>query len=127
MVTGPVVLLASELCRQIIRCKPAVLVLFDVSEFALYSIERELNAVKRRFGYQCTIKPVLGSVQQQKLLEQVMTNFQVQTVYHAAAYKHVPLVEYNMVEGVRNNIFGTWACAEAAISAKVENFVLDLN
>jgi FlaA1/EpsC-like NDP-sugar epimerase len=67
---------------------------------------------------------VLGSVQQQKLLEQVMSNFQVQTVYHAAAYKHVPLVEYNMVEGVRNNVFGTWACAEAAIAAKVENFVL---
>lgn len=124
MVTGAGGSIGSELCRQIIRCKPDVLVLFDVSEFALYSIERELNAVKRRFGYHCTIKPVLGSVQQQKLLEQVMTNFQVQTVYHAAAYKHVPLVEYNMVEGVRNNIFGTWACAEAAISAKVENFVL---
>lgn len=124
MVTGAGGSIGSELCRQIIRCKPDVLVLFDVSEFALYSIERELNAVKRRFGYHCAIKPVLGSVQQQKLLEQVMTNFQVQTVYHAAAYKHVPLVEYNMVEGVRNNVFGTWACAEAAIAAKVENFVL---
>ena len=124
MVTGAGGSIGSELCRQIIRCKPDVLVLFDVSEFALYSIERELNAVKRRFGYQCAIKPVLGSVQQQKLLEQVMTNFQVKTVYHAAAYKHVPLVEYNMVEGVRNNVFGTWACAEAAIAAKVENFVL---
>lgn len=124
MVTGAGGSIGSELCRQIICCKPEVLVLFDVSEFALYSIERELNAVKRRFGYPCTIKPVLGSVQQQKLLEQVMTNFQVQTVYHAAAYKHVPLVEYNMVEGVRNNVFGTWACAEAAITAKVENFVL---
>lgn len=124
MVTGAGGSIGSELCRQIIRCKPDVLVLFDVSEYALYSIERELNTVKRRLGYQCAIKPVLGSVQQQKLLEQVMTNFQVQTVYHAAAYKHVPLVEYNMVEGVRNNVFGTWACAEAAISAKVENFVL---
>ncbi|MBU1619101.1 MAG: polysaccharide biosynthesis protein [Gammaproteobacteria bacterium] len=124
MVTGAGGSIGSELCRQIIRCKPDMLVLFDVSEFALYSIERELNAVKRRFGYQCAIKPVLGSVQQQKLLEQVMTNFQVHTVYHAAAYKHVPLVEYNMVEGVRNNVFGTWACAEAAITAKVENFVL---
>lgn len=124
MVTGAGGSIGSELCRQIIRCKPNVLVLFDVSEFALYSIERELNAVKRRFGYHCAIKPVLGSVQQQKLLEQVMTNFQVQTVYHAAAYKHVPLVEYNTVEGVRNNVFGTWACAEAAIAAKVENFVL---
>jgi len=124
MVTGAGGSIGSELCRQIIRCKPDALVLFDVSEFALYSIERELNAVKRRFGYHCDIKPVLGSVQQQKLLEQVMTNFQVQTVYHAAAYKHVPLVEYNTVEGVRNNVFGTWACAEAAIAAKVENFVL---
>jgi FlaA1/EpsC-like NDP-sugar epimerase len=124
MVTGAGGSIGSELCRQIIRCKPDVLVLFDVSEFALYSIERELNAVKRRFGYHCAIKPVLGSVQQQKLLEQVMSNFQVQTVYHAAAYKHVPLVEYNTVEGVRNNVFGTWACAEAAIAAKVENFVL---
>lgn len=124
MVTGAGGSIGSELCRQIIRCKPRILVLFDVSEYALYSIERELNALKRRFGYSCTVKPVLGSVQQQKLLEQVMTNFQVQTVYHAAAYKHVPLVEYNMVEGVRNNVFGTWACAEAAIAAKVENFVL---
>ncbi|KKL00421.1 polysaccharide biosynthesis protein [Rheinheimera mesophila] len=124
MVTGAGGSIGSELCRQIVRCKPAVLILFDVSEFALYSIERELNAVKRRFGYACVIKPVLGSVQQQKLLEQVMTNFQVNTVYHAAAYKHVPLVEYNMVEGVRNNVFGTWACAEAAIAAKVEHFVL---
>ena len=124
MVTGAGGSIGSELCRQIIRCKPDVLVLFDVSEFALYSIERELNAVKRRLGCHCVIKPVLGSVQQQKLLEQVMTSFQVQTVYHAAAYKHVPLVEYNMVEGVRNNVFGTWACAEAAITAKVENFVL---
>jgi FlaA1/EpsC-like NDP-sugar epimerase len=124
MVTGAGGSIGSELCRQIIRCKPDVLVLFDVSEFALYSIERELNAVKRRFGYQCAIKPVLGSVQQQKLLEQLMINFQVHTVYHAAAYKHVPLVEYNMVEGVRNNVFGTWACAEAAIAAKVEHFVL---
>ncbi len=124
MVTGAGGSIGSELCRQIVRCKPAVLILFDVSEFALYSIEHELNAVKRRFGYACVIKPVLGSVQQQKLLEQVMTNFQVNTVYHAAAYKHVPLVEYNMVEGVRNNVFGTWACAEAAIAAKVEHFVL---
>ncbi|MDR7119327.1 FlaA1/EpsC-like NDP-sugar epimerase [Rheinheimera soli] len=124
MVTGAGGSIGSELCRQIIRCKPDVLVLFDVSEFALYSIERELNAVKRRFGFDCVIKPVLGSTQQQKLLEQIMTGFQVQTVYHAAAYKHVPLVEYNMVEGVRNNVFGTWACAEAAIAAKVESFVL---
>ncbi len=124
MVTGAGGSIGSELCRQIIRCKPDVLVLFDVSEFALYSIERELNALKRRFGYSCAIKPVLGSVQQQKLLEQVMTNFRVNTVYHAAAYKHVPLVEFNMVEGVRNNVFGTWACAEAAIAAKVEHFVL---
>ena len=124
MVTGAGGSIGSELCRQIIRCKPEVLVLFDVSEFALYSIERELNALIRRFGYHCAIKPVLGSVQQQKLLEQIMLNFRVQTVYHAAAYKHVPLVEYNMVEGVRNNVFGTWACAEAAIAAKVENFVL---
>lgn len=124
MVTGAGGSIGSELCRQIIRCKPDVLVLFDVSEYALYSIERELSAIKRRFGFHCTIKPVIGSVQQQKLLEQVMKGFHVQTVYHAAAYKHVPLVEYNMVEGVRNNVFGTWACAEAAIEAKVENFVL---
>lgn len=124
MVTGAGGSIGAELCRQIIRCKPTILVLFDVSEFALYSIERELNALKRRYGYQCSLKPVIGSVQQQKLLEQVMLGFQVQTVYHAAAYKHVPLVEYNMVEGVRNNVFGTWACAEAAIAAKVESFVL---
>lgn len=124
MVTGAGGSIGAELCRQILRCKPDVLVLFEVSEYALYLIDRELSALKRSFGYSCKLKPVIGSVQQQKLLEQVMKNFQVQTVYHAAAYKHVPLVEYNMVEGVRNNVFGTWACAEAAIAAKVENFVL---
>lgn len=120
MVTGAGGSIGSELCRQIFKVNPRVLVLFDISEFALYQIERELSSL----GASIPIKAVLGSVQHRKLLERVMQRFSVQTVYHAAAYKHVPLVEFNMVEGVRNNVFGTLSCAEAAISSNVETFVL---
>ena len=124
MVTGSGGSIGSELCRQIILNKPQKLVLFESSEYALYSIERELNALCRRRLIECTIAPLLGSVQNLHRVESAMSAFNVQTVYHAAAYKHVPLVEYNVVEGVRNNIFGTWHSAEAAINAGVETFVL---
>lgn len=124
MVTGAGGSIGSELCRQIILCNPKKLVLFELSEFGLYSIEQELANTIRRENLDTQLIPVMGSVQRQKRLEMVMRTFEVNTVYHAAAYKHVPLVEYNVVEGVRNNVFGTWYAAEAAIAAGVETFVL---
>lgn len=124
MVTGAGGSIGSELCRQIIRCKPAQLVLFELSEYGLYAIDKELQEISQQEGLQVEIVPLLGSVQRQHRLQAVMSTFQIQTVYHAAAYKHVPLVEYNVVEGVRNNVFGTLYCAQAAIQAKVETFVL---
>lgn len=124
MVTGAGGSIGAELCRQIVRCKPAKLVLFEISEYALYTIDKELNELCQHEGIDLDIVPLLGSVQRQNRLSTIMSNFQIQTVYHAAAYKHVPLVEYNVVEGVRNNIFGTLYSAQAAIEAGVETFVL---
>lgn len=124
MVTGAGGSIGSELCRQIIRNKPKTLVLFELSEFCLYQIDRELSLIVEAEGLGIQIIPLLGSVQRINRLSKVMESFQVQTVYHAAAYKHVPLVEYNVVEGVRNNVFGTNYTARAAIEAKVESFVL---
>jgi FlaA1/EpsC-like NDP-sugar epimerase len=124
MVTGAGGSIGSELCRQIIRLNPVKLVLFDLSEFALYSIDKELNEYKKSISSDVQIIPLMGSVQRINRIETVMKSFAVQTVYHAAAYKHVPLVEHNVVEGVRNNVFGTYCAAKAAINAKVETFVL---
>jgi FlaA1/EpsC-like NDP-sugar epimerase len=124
MVTGAGGSIGSELCRQILHCEPTVLVLFELSEFGLYSIEQELSSLIKQQELDIKLIPVMGTVQRRSRLETVMKAFKVQTVYHAAAYKHVPLVEYNVVEGVRNNVFGTWYAAEAAISAGVETFVL---
>lgn len=124
MVTGAGGSIGSELCRQIVQQQPKMLVLFEMSEFVLYQIDQELTNWCREKDCPIRIIPVMASVQRQNRLEAVMTAFGVQTVYHAAACKHVPLVEYNVVEGVRNNVFGTWRAAEAAINCGVETFVL---
>ncbi|WP_139685727.1 polysaccharide biosynthesis protein [Vibrio tasmaniensis] len=124
MVTGAGGSIGSELCRQILKQQPKTLVLFEVSEFGLYQIDRELSLITESEGYDIEIVPLLGSVQRPHRLLTSMKSFGVQTVYHAAAYKHVPLVEYNVVEGVRNNIYGTYYTANAAIEAGVESFVL---
>lgn len=124
MVTGAGGSIGSELCRQIIKNKPKQLVLFELSEFALYQIDRELTAYAQAEGLNVDIVPLLGSVQRINRLSASMKAFNVETVYHAAAYKHVPLVEYNVVEGVRNNVFGTFYTAKAAIEAGVASFVL---
>jgi UDP-N-acetylglucosamine 4,6-dehydratase len=124
MVTGAGGSIGSELCRQIIRHRPRVLVLFEQSEFSLYAIERELSAINRVEGLAVELHPLLGNVSHRRRCESAMRAFGVQTVYHAAAYKHVPLVEHNVIEGVQNNVFGTWHTAEAAIAAGVERFVL---
>jgi len=124
LVTGAGGSIGSELCRQILKQRPKALVLYELSEFALYAIERELTQICQQQGIGAEIIPVIGTVQRRNRIETVLKAFTVDTVYHAAAYKHVPLVEYNMVEGVRNNVFGTWHTAEAAISAGVKQFVL---
>jgi len=124
MVTGAGGSIGSELCRQIIRHKPKVLVLFEQSEFCLYAIERELEAINRIENLNVQVHPLLGSVVHRRRCEVVMRAFSIQTVYHAAAYKHVPLVEHNVIEGLQNNVFGTAHAAEAAIAAGVERFVL---
>src|SRR5690554_942256 len=124
MVTGAGGSIGSELCRQIIRHRPKSLVLFEQCEFTLYTIERELSHINQVEDLGVCIQPLLGNVAHRRRCEMVMRTFEVETVYHAAAYKHVPLVEHNVIEGVQNNIFGTLHAAEAAISAGVDRFVL---
>ncbi len=124
MVTGAGGSIGSELCRQIIQQSPKKLILFELSEYSLYSIEKELSDYISKNELNITVIPALGSIQHKRRLTELMKRFKVETVYHAAAYKHVPLVEYNTIEGVRNNVFGTLHCAEAAICAGVSTFVL---
>jgi len=124
MVTGAGGSIGSELCRQIIKHAPKTLVLFELNEYALYSIEKELFSDLFKSGQPIEIVALLGSAQNESRLVMAMQAYDVQTVYHTAAYKHVPLVEHNIVEGVNNNVMGTWHCAEAAIKAGVESFVL---
>jgi len=138
LVTGAGGSIGSELCRQIIRLEPDCLILFDHSEYALYSIEKELKGLTRESAAACgsnpksnaaicsevKILPVLGSVCDQSRMERVCDSYGVQTIYHAAAYKHVPLVESNPAEAIRNNVFGTFHAAQAAINTGVQTFVL---
>ena len=120
MVTGAGGSIGSELCRTIIRLKPSSLVLYELNEFSLYAIERELESL----DIAVPVFALLGNVQDQKRIESVCSRFNINTIYHAAAYKHVPMVEKNTSEGVRNNVFGTLSCVNAAIASKVETFVL---
>lgn len=125
LVTGAGGSIGSELCRQIAMLGPKKLILFELSEFALYKIESELKSMMvHEYSIDIEIVALLGSVQQKKRLSQVMQAYDVQTVYHAAAYKHVPIVEHNPIEGVRNNIFGTLNAVVAANEAEVETFIL---
>ncbi|MBU0655933.1 MAG: polysaccharide biosynthesis protein [Gammaproteobacteria bacterium] len=119
MVTGAGGSIGSELCRQIAKLAPQQLLLFEQSEYALYSIDQELSA-----DTAFPVIPLLGSVTDTARLQQIMRTFVVQTIYHAAAYKHVPMVEHNVLEGIRNNIIGTWRTAQAARLCGVETFVL---
>ena len=128
MVTGAGGSIGSELCRQIIKLQPNTLVLFEINEFGLYTIEKELKQLfakeKISSSKPTEIVTILGSVTNAKRVEKVCRVFKVQTIYHAAAYKHVPMVEKNPSEAVKNNIFGTLYLAKAAIKARVELFVL---
>ncbi len=120
MVTGAGGSIGSELCRQIVTHSPKRLILFEISEFQLYSIHKEL---RKAFPH-IDIYPILGSVTRKKRVREVCQAFDVQTIYHAAAYKHVPMVESNPGEGISNNILGTLCASEAAIESGVETFVL---
>ncbi|WP_338570531.1 nucleoside-diphosphate sugar epimerase/dehydratase [Pseudomonas canadensis] len=124
MVTGAGGSIGSELCRQIIGLEPTTLILFDHSEFNMYSIHGELEQRIRREKLPLRLLPVLGSVRDTARLLDVMGSWGVDTVYHAAAYKHVPMVEHNVAEGVLNNTLGTLNTAQAALQAGVRNFVL---
>ena len=121
LVTGAGGSIGSELCRQIILQKPKQLILYEINEFSLYNVEQEFDKIEMPH---VEILPVLGSVRDRKRFQNVVKHFSVQTIYHAAAYKHVPLVEYNNSEGVLNNTFGTLIAAEVALVEKVETFVL---
>ncbi|MGB4343477.1 MAG: nucleoside-diphosphate sugar epimerase/dehydratase [Moraxellaceae bacterium] len=120
LVTGAGGSIGAELCRQVLKQNPSHLLLWELSEFALYAIEQELKAAAGK----AQIIPVLGSVLHEERMARVMSHYGVHTVYHAAAYKHVPLVEWNPFEGIMNNAFGTLRAAKAAVKAGVSTFVL---
>ncbi|MEO5493525.1 MAG: nucleoside-diphosphate sugar epimerase/dehydratase [Sphingomonas sp.] len=126
MVTGAGGSIGQELCRQILDIGPAVLMLVDMSEFALYSIHRELENRLVAGGAERSIRliPLLASVGNEQLIDQIVGTWTPTTIFHAAAYKHVPMVEHNVLEGVRNNTIGTLVLAEAARRHGVANFVL---
>ncbi len=124
MITGAGGSIGSEIVRQVIKLHPLKLVLLDHSEFNLYSIDRELEIAKESLNIAVELVPVLASVTDLNGIYSIMKEQGVNTVYHAAAYKHVPLVEKNIAQGLVNNVLGTLACAQAAIAANVERFVL---
>jgi FlaA1/EpsC-like NDP-sugar epimerase len=124
MVTGAGGSIGSELCRQIIALEPTRLILLDVSEYSLYTIEQELLEIRADDELDVELVAFVGSVLDTEKCTRILTSFGVDTVYHAAAYKHVPLVEHNPIEGIRNNAYGTLSMAKAAIAAKVKCFVL---
>jgi FlaA1/EpsC-like NDP-sugar epimerase len=124
MVTGAGGSIGSELCRQIVRLSPLRLVLLEISEAALYQIERELRTTASSQQIDTEIVALLGNARHRHRMKEIMQTYNVQTVYHAAAYKHVPIVEHNIVEGIHNNVLSTWYVAEAALECRVETFVL---
>ncbi len=124
MVTGAGGSIGSELCRQILMLQPRTLLLFEHSEFNLYSIHSELEQRIQRESLSVRLVPFLGSIRNPRHLFDTMSMWHVDTVYHAAAYKHVPMVEHNIAEGVLNNVIGTLNTAQAALQANVSNFVL---
>ena len=124
LVTGAGGSIGSELCRQILRERPRRLLLLDHSEFALYTLHRELQAVCDAEASTVELVPLLASVVNRRRLNWIFATYRPDTVFHAAAYKHVPMVECNPSEGMVNNVFGTMNLAQAAIAAKVASFVL---
>lgn len=124
LVTGAGGSIGSELCRQIIKAKPTVLLLVELSEFALYAIHQELEKKLQQTQVACELVPLLGNVQDEKRMSDILSSWQPATLYHAAAYKHVPLVEQNPGPGIQNNVFGTLTLAQQALKHGVLDFVL---
>ena len=128
MVTGAGGSIGGELCRQVLKTQPRRLLLLEMSEFALYQIHQEIQSAlefcEDSLGEDLEVVPLLASVCDEVRMQEIMDTWKPHTIYHAAAYKHVPLVEHNPAEGVRNNVWGTKVCAEAAIRNGVQNFVL---
>ncbi|WP_440676602.1 polysaccharide biosynthesis protein [Candidatus Pelagibacter sp. HIMB1593] len=120
LVTGAGGSIGSEICRQIIKVKPKRLILCELNEFALYNIYEEL----KNFNKNIEIIPIISNIQNQDKISEILKIYKVETIYHAAAYKHVPLVEYNICEGVLNNVFGTYSLIQASLMEQVSNFVL---
>jgi FlaA1/EpsC-like NDP-sugar epimerase len=124
LVTGAGGSIGSELCRQIVHLAPARLVLLEMSEFALYAIERELRPLLAHEGLSVELVSLLGNAHHRYRVREILDTFAIETIYHAAAYKHVPIVEENLIEGMHNNVFSTWYTAEAALECGVKTFVL---
>lgn len=124
MVTGAGGSIGSELCRQILSREPKELILFEQSEYNLYSAEQEFIQIINKYNSHVRLIPILGNVTDEKRVNEVLTNYSVNTIYHAAAYKHVPLVEHNINEGVRVNTLGTFTVAELAMKNNVDTFIL---
>jgi FlaA1/EpsC-like NDP-sugar epimerase len=124
MVSGAGGSIGKELCRQIVINKPKELILLDVSEALLYEVHLELSEALKANSNSLVIKPLIGNVQNGRLMNHILHKNKVQTIYHTAAYKHVPMVESNVIAGVTNNVLGTHEIAQAAIDCEVETFVL---
>ena len=124
MVTGAGGSIGSELCRQIINQNPKTILLIEQSEYLLYKIDREFSYLANRADINVQVLPILADVCNEQQLGYYLSEFSVDTIYHAAAYKHVPMVEHNIVAGIENNIIGTYTMAMLAMSANVKNFVL---
>lgn len=124
LVTGAGGSIGSELCRQILNVGPSQLLLVEQSEFALYQIHQELEQKISAGKAQVTLIPFLASVRDEARMDSIIAKFKPQTIFHAAAYKHVPLVEHNLSEGIYNNVFGTYITAKLALKHRAENFVL---
>ena len=126
LVTGAGGSIGQEICKQVLQLEPSKLLLLDNSEFALYSIHSEIERIKLNYSknHKIEIIPLLGSVQDNKFISTIMKNHKPDIVYHAAAFKHVPLVEFNFIEGIKNNLFGTITTLNSAIENNVSNFVL---
>lgn len=126
LVTGAGGSIGGEICRQIIKLKPKKILLVEISEYALYSIHSELEAIREKLneGDNSVLVPILASVTDQNRIEEIIKIWRPNTIYHTAAYKHVPLVEHNLAEGIKNNVIGTLKTAEVAIYYGVSDFVL---
>lgn len=124
MVSGAGGSIGKELCRQIVQHQPSKLVLLDVSEAFLYEINQELIEYLADSKNGLIVEPLIGNVQNGMLMTHIFNKYKVQTIYHAAAYKHVPMVEHNVIAGITNNVLGTYEIAQAAIYCEVETFVL---